>query len=121
MLNDLSVSRFGRSPGPALVVGIATARTAILLPVALCRRDAVERCVYRRKAWRRIATHLKNRADTYPAMLALASLYLWLPRCTGRALKLDGPAAAPATSDLNMTDAPAPIGSGGVASGLVSG
>ena len=42
------------------------------------RRNVVERCVNRLKQWRGIATRYEKRADTYRAMVVIASLMIWL-------------------------------------------
>jgi transposase len=42
------------------------------------RRNVVERCFNRLKQWRGVATRFEKRADNYRAMLAIASLMLWL-------------------------------------------
>ncbi|MBW3624184.1 MAG: transposase, partial [Armatimonadetes bacterium] len=41
-------------------------------------RNVVERCFLRLKQWRRIATRYDKRAETYLALLSLASIILWL-------------------------------------------
>jgi transposase len=43
-----------------------------------CQRNKVERLIGHLKQWRRIATRYEKRAETYLAMLTLASIVLWL-------------------------------------------
>jgi transposase len=43
------------------------------------RRNVIERCVYRLKHWRGIATRYEKRPTNYRAMVVIASLMMSLP------------------------------------------